>query len=128
MNKTHSMILGIGKNNIFNTLQIIKKHRPEIEAHLKGQTYEGLNGNGAIISGVPNTVLIIILIISLLIWLWAFYVTIKYFNRIPIISQIFAILGLFGFGGPFLTLLAVYIGINSHNGNYSKSSKFLGKY
>ena len=129
MTTSQSMILGMGKNNIFNTLKLISKHRPEIEAHLKGQTYEGLN-SGPIIPGMSNTAAIITIVISLLVWLWAFYVTVKYFNQLSIVSQIFAIMGLLGFvGGPVITLLAVYIGLSAPPASSAtKGSKFLGKY
>lgn len=126
MHPSTSMILGIYKNNIFNTLQFISSRRHEIDAHIRGETYEGLNGGGTIIPNMTNTEAIILLTFSLLIWLWALYITVKYFNRLPIISQIFAILGLLGFGGPVVTLLAVYIGLN--NLPPAKRSTFLGKY
>lgn len=129
MTTSQSIILGMGKNNIFNTLKLISKHQPEIEAHLKGQTYEGLNGDGAIIPGMTNTVAIITIVITLILWLWALYITVKYFNQISLVAQIFAILGLLGFGGPIITLLAVYISISRPPAPSTvKGSKFLGKY
>ena len=111
-NESYKIIMGAGKYNIFNTLSELKKNRPLVESYLKGDVVEGYHTkddpNVAVGMGIGVWLSIVVVAIGL--WIWALVVTVKYFNVLPQWAQILAVLGLFGFGGPILTLIVVYIG------------------
>jgi len=114
-NEARSMILGVGNHNIFTTLQFAKAHKEEIKAYIQGKSYEGFNGDGdgdadAAVGGVAAGVMVLVIILSIGFWIWALVVTVKYFDVLPPWAKILAVLGLVGFGGPVLTLIAVYVG------------------
>ena len=58
-----------------------------------------------------NLTLVIILFIGLLVWSWAIYATITYWNDVPNWVQIIALLGLFTnvLGGPFVSIILIYV-------------------
>jgi hypothetical protein len=118
INNPMEVIIGHGNYNIFNVLSEFNKQKHTLITKLKGQSIEGYSDDDpAPFFGTFFGILIII--IALAIWIWALVITIKYFNIIPIWAQILSVLGLFGIGGPILTILVVYIGKNM---NMTKSS------
>ncbi len=104
------VIVGNGEYNIFNVLSEFNKHRYILQAKMKGETIEGYSDPGESGAFFTSILGILIIIIALVLWIWALVITVKYFNVLPIWAQILSILGLFGFGGPVLTLIVVYIG------------------
>ena len=75
-----------------------------------------LDENGDIFSFPKEEVsgtLIFVLLLTLIIWVYALYVLIKYWERLPPWAKVIGIIGLCSngmVGGPFITLLAVYFG------------------
>ena len=134
------IILGSGDHNIFNVLSQFNKHKYILHAKMKGHSIEGFTDDSTKDSESFFTSIggIIIITISLILWILALIVTIKYFNSLPVWAQILSILGLVGFGGPFLTLIVVYIaksmgqtkssamGQNNFSYTMGKRSMFLG--
>ena len=62
--------------------------------------------------GVGAAVVAVFFIISLIMWVWALVVTIKYWHVLPEWAQIVGVLGLLPVVplGPIVTLVVVYIG------------------
>lgn len=111
-NESYKILMGAGKYNIFNTLSMLKKNRPLVESYLKGDIVEGFKTTDGpdVVVGMGVGVWLSIIVVAIGLWIWALVVTLKYFKVLPEWAQILAILGLFGFGGPILTLIVVYIG------------------
>ncbi len=75
-----------------------------------------------VILGVSTAVLVISIFITLILWIWAILVTIKYWKLLPSWAQIFAILGMIpGLPfGPVMTLIVVYVVVyNEKDGRLS---------
>lgn len=75
-----------------------------------------------VVRGISTAVVVISIIITLILWIWAILVTIKYWKLLPSWAQIFAILGMFpGLPyGPVITLIVVYIVVyNEKDGRLS---------
>jgi hypothetical protein len=133
LNKLYSdnaikIIIGSGNHNIFNLIKELNKNKHLIEATLKGQSVEGFNTDP--FGFFSTTWGLTIVVIAIVLWIWAFIITIQFFSEIPIWAQILAILGLLGFGGPILTIIVVYIGKNMGTPKYSNLSftnSMLGK-
>jgi hypothetical protein len=75
-----------------------------------------LDENGDIFSFPKEDVsgtLIFVLLLSLIIWVYALYLLVKYWSELPPWAKVIGIIGLCNngmVGGPFITLLAVYFG------------------
>lgn len=104
-----------GKYSVFNMMNEFKENKPLIIAYLKNQSIEGLDNNHTVICNMNVGKFILLFVISLGIWIWAVFVTIKYWNMLPTCAKVIAIIGLItGVGGPLMTLIAVYIGKNNN--------------
>lgn len=128
--EARNMILGIGDHNIFKTLQFARDNKEEIYAYIQNKSYEGYDdtvdwnwGQGQSnidkenlkeagdIAGTTIAFIILVIITSIGLWIWALVVTIKYFDVLPAWAKVLSVLGLIGpVGGPILTLIAVYAG------------------
>lgn len=71
-----------------------------------------------------STSLIFLLLLTLIIWVYALYILIKYWNNLPPWAKVIGIIGLTSngmVGGPFITLLAVYFGNMNEGGGDNKN-------
>ena len=60
-----------------------------------------------------STSLIFLLLLTIVIWAYALYILIKYWDNLPSWAKVIGIIGLCSngmVGGPFITLMAVYFG------------------
>jgi hypothetical protein len=74
--------------------------------------------------GGISTTSIFIWLIALVIWSFALYVLIKYWNKIPTLSKYLGVIFLIsGIGGPILTIIIVYISKDNHSIYSEKSIK-----
>ncbi len=64
------------------------------------------------LAGLGTAVLLVILVISLILYVWALVILIKYWNALPEWAKIVGILGLIPAIplGPLVTIIVVYIG------------------
>jgi hypothetical protein len=87
-----------------------RDNKPLIQAHLKGQSVEGLTNTDARIMGMGITSFLILFLIATAIWIWAIVSLIKYWSVLPDWAKIVGILSILGIlGGPIVTLIVVYI-------------------
>ena len=47
---------------------------------------------------------------SIIFWIWGLYLTVTYWDDIPVWAKILAVLGLLSGGGGFFTVFIVYLG------------------
>lgn len=82
-----------------------------------------LDENGDLFSFPKEEVsgtLIFVLLLSLIIWIYALCILIKYWEKLPPWAKILGVIGLCSngmVGGPFITLMAVYFGNMEENKN-----------
>ena len=57
-------------------------------------------------------------LVNVILWIYGLFITIKYWYQLPTWAKILAVLGLL-FGGPIVTIIAVYIGKNQTKQNFS---------
>ena len=101
-----------GRYSVFEMAKEFRKNKPLLTAYLQGKSIENF-GDDAIMGMAAGTFLIIFLL-SIIVWIWALVVLIKYWNALPVISKVLGVIGLlFPVPGPLLTLIAVYIGKGS---------------
>ena len=64
------------------------------------------------LAGIGTVVLLVILVISLILYIWALVILIKYWNVLPEWAKIVGVLGLIPAIplGPLVTIIVVYIG------------------
>ena len=111
-----------GKYSIPNLLCAYRDNKELINAYVKGHTIEGMTSNDTQVLGMGVAAFLVIFLVSLAVWVWAIYVTVKYWKELPTWAQILAILGLIGFVfGPIMTLIVVYIGKSSGASKYEFS-------
>jgi len=108
--------------SLASLLQEYSENKEQIHAYLQNKTVEGYNSNGpdnnTSIAYVGVGVFITILVVSLIIWIWALVVTIKYWKVLPVWARFVAILGLIPIipGGPIVTLVVVYVAKETKRG------------
>ena len=88
------------------------KHKNIIDAYLKGESVEYYSGDDdQKIAGVSLTVFIVLLIITIILWIWAIIITIIAWKTLPEWAKVLAVLGLIPIIplGPIVTLIVVYI-------------------
>ena len=99
-----------GKYSFSNFIKAYYENKEIIESCIKGETYEGLDGETKLVLGLDVGVFMAIMLLYVALWIWALIATIVFWNQISVVAQIFAIIGLlFPSIGPVITLLAVYI-------------------
>jgi hypothetical protein len=103
----------IGTYSLLNLMKEYKDNKPIIDAYISGSSIEGMHDDMRFL-GLTVGVFVTMFIISLLVWIWAIVVTMKYWKQLPSWAQILAVIGLLsGIGGPLMTLVVVYIGKES---------------
>lgn len=126
------------KYSLFNLLNEYRKNKDDIDAYMKGQSIENYsheyyNGDDAnyaqmkCIMGLGIAQFIIVLVASLVFWIWATVELVRHWKKLPQWAQVFGVLGLLGVMGPGLTLLCVYIGLGQKNLAMQLGSVFLYK-
>ena len=109
------------KYSLFELLKEHNKNKKSIHAKLKGETIEGYTDSGdtAKILGLSVIPFLIVLLISLVIWIWALVATVKYWNQLPEWAKVISILGILPIlpGGPIVTLVVVYIAKGGEKGS-----------
>jgi len=99
--------------SLASLLQEYSERKEQIDAYLQNKTVEGYDSNPPEnnVFYVSTGVFITIVIVSLIIWVWALVVTIKYWKYLPDWARVLAILGLIPVipGGPIVTLVVVYV-------------------
>lgn len=101
----------IGKYSLPNLLCAYRDNKDLIHAYIRRDTIEGLDDDSTQIVGMSIAMFLTIFLVSLVLWVWALYVTVRYWKELPTWAQILAILGLVGFVfGPIMTLIVVYVG------------------
>ena len=110
-----------GKYSFLNMLKVYKDNHVLINAKLQGKTIEGLKGTddeSIDLKGWGATFIGLFMFMFLLggiIYIWAVVITVKYWKDLSDIARVFAILGLFGLGGPVVTIIIVYVSKGSGN-------------
>ena len=99
-----------GKYSIQNVLKDVRDNQERIQAHLKGETYEGLDEPTGTVAAFGIVGALVVLAIMLGIWIWALMVTIKFWKVLPDWAKVLGVIGLVTGVGPVVTLIAVYIG------------------
>jgi len=126
-----------GQYSLPNLIKEFYNNEKAIYAYLKGEKQENFEANNDIyiplITGWPSNdstlppidittinaganilgfgigFFLVLFLVSLVIWVWALYVLIKFWNNISDIVKIVGIIALLtGVGGPILTLILVY--------------------
>jgi hypothetical protein len=96
--------------SFLNILNEYKKNHYIIEAYLNNKTVEMKDDNDKLIMDMPIPIFLTVLVFSFGVWIFALYVLIKYWKKLPQWAQVFGILGLITGFGPVLTILVVFIG------------------
>ena len=99
-----------------NMLNEYRKNKDLINSYLHGEKIEGFDKNSSVIMGLSISLFILVLLLVIIIQIWALVLLVRYWNVIPLISKVLGVLGLFGVGGPLLTIIVVYVGIGSKKG------------
>ncbi len=79
----------------------------------------------------PNMMsLFFLFFIGFVIWIWALFVTLKYWNEIPVWARIISLVCLVsGIGGPIVSIIVVYVAkddvMNSTNNPLNKLTSFI---
>jgi hypothetical protein len=110
-------ILFDNKYSIFNLIKEYQKNKHIIHAYYKNDTIENYTVASTTddlkntqILGLSSAMFSLVFLISLAIFIWAVFVTIKFWKVLPLWAQVLAIIGLVtGFGGPIMTLIVVYL-------------------
>ena len=122
-----------GQYSLPNLIKEFYNNEKAIYAYLKGEKHENFDtidmndpnfptispiditidtttiNTGMNILGFGIGLFLVLLLVSLVIWVWALYALIKFWNNISDIVKILGILALLtGVGGPILTLILVY--------------------
>lgn len=102
----------IGKYSLPNMLFAYKNNKEIIHAYLKGDVIEGYtNKNDNKVLGMGIAAFLGLLVLGLILWVWALYILVKYWDELEDWAKILGILSLlFGLGGPIVTIIVVYIG------------------
>jgi hypothetical protein len=96
------------------------KNKDLINAHIRGQTIEGIND--VTIMGLSVGAFLISFLLMIGLWIWGLVVLIQNWVFLPPVSQIFGVFGLLvpsWIIGPIITLIAVYAGKRSALSGYS---------
>lgn len=111
--------------SLASLLQEYSKNKEIIHAYMQNKTVEGYEDPNTTASYIGVGVFIAILIVSLIIWIWALVVTIKYWDHLPVWARVVSVLGLIPIipGGPIVTLVVVYIARGSSRGRRGKKSR-----
>ena len=110
-----------GKYSFLNMLKVYKDNHVLINAKLQGKTIEGYTGTDDEIMDLKGLGMItfsffmFLFLITGIIYIWAVVITVKYWKDLSDIARVFAILGLFGLGGPVVTIIIVYVSKGSGN-------------
>lgn len=102
------------KYSLFNMIKVFNENKNEIIESIKGSSLEGYDDDdhdSGKYLGLTVGVFMVLLLISLVIWVLALYLTLTRWNHLENWAKIIALVGLFtGFGGPLLTIVVVYLG------------------
>ena len=110
----------LGKYSFKNVINAYYENKELLDSYIKGDTYEGLNDR-VLILGIDSRTFMILAMVYIAIWLWALIATITLWNKISVVAQVFAVLGLlFPSLGPLITLLSVYISYAIENNGKNK--------
>lgn len=103
-----------------NILNEYKKNHNIIETYINKyskkddeEIYDYKHDKDKLILDLPIPVFLLIFFFSIILWIFALYILIKYWKILPSWSQVFGILGLVSGFGPLLTILVVFIGIQT---------------
>jgi hypothetical protein len=95
----------LNKFSLWNCLKEFKQNKQQINAYLRHDTYEGMDGAG--IMGMGVGLFLIVLCAAIGIFIWNIVALVKFWNRMPQGAAIASlILLLFGF--PPISLIVIY--------------------
>ena len=99
-------------DSLYNYIKEYENNKDLIKAYLNNQPIENYGDDSSTIMGVSIGIFLFILLASIIIWIWALVVLIKYWKMLPDWAKVLGIIGVLPIlpGGPIMTLIAVYIG------------------
>lgn len=109
-------------HSLYNYLLAYENNKDIINAYLCNKSVENYApvnqdldkaiGRATSILGFSIGVFIFMALISLILWIWAVVILVKYWNQLPSWAQVLGIIGVLPIlpGGTILTIIAVYIG------------------
>jgi hypothetical protein len=101
-----------GKYSLINLIKECNNNYYLINSYLKGDIIEAYDSKKII--GLTVIEFLILLFISLIIWFYALMYLINNWKKIPGWSKFLGVTGLItGIGGPIMTIIVVYIGVNT---------------
>lgn len=109
----------MNKYSLIELLTAYKENKEYISAYLNKDTIEFYDSDfdnkkfskdGKKILGMTLGFFLFILILNVLIWIWALYVLIKFWDNLPIWAKIIGVIGVLPIipGGCIVTLVVVY--------------------
>jgi len=99
------------KYSIFNIVNEYKKNKYLIDAYIKNQSIEGLNGDkeSSLIMGFSVGVFLSFFIVYLVLFVWAVWATIKFWPKLSDVVKVVLVISWF-VGPSILPLIVVYVG------------------
>lgn len=101
----------IHKYSILNMMNEYNNNKHIIDAYINKKPIEGLNDNVEVtgmIMGYTIGLFLVFFVITIILFIWAIQVTIKYWSRLSNIAKIILIISWF-IAPPILPLIVVYI-------------------
>ena len=99
-------------DSLYNYIKEYENNKDLIKAYLNNQPIENYGDDSSTIMGFSIGIFLFILLASIILWIWALVVLIKYWKMLPDWAKVLGIIGVLPIlpGGPIMTLIAVYIG------------------
>jgi hypothetical protein len=109
----------------FKIIQTLQENKVLINTYLKGETYEGLNGDtgSGIATGLTAVWIIILVLLSIILFVWNIWAFMEYAKTMPTWAVITAVI-LFFFTGGIFSLIMIY----AFKGQKSSYSSFHNTY
>ena len=102
----------IGKYSLINLFEAYNREKDMINAYVRGDLIENYNRTEKIL-GLEMSAFLMLFIISLAVWIFALVLLIKYWKNIPEWAKVLGVIGIIStVGGPIMTIIVVFIGIN----------------